>query len=630
MNGQPMSHNIDAKAGDLKMSPAASFKPSAAEFAAGSAGAASRGGWLLWSTAFLLLAVGVGILQTALAIPPQIESDYCYQLLSVRRWNEGLGLTSLQPFAPGQPWHRRCDWGFLTQWPCGYPLLIIAVQWLGGLTLLGAASCLNAIACAATLTGWLKAALQAPAKRWLTLPLGLTAGMTGLVPGSLINPQSDLLLTAALPWIILAAAKHRFSTEKAVRWMSFHPGLFFVGLSAGFLLWLRYAALFVGLALSVCFVIYSCRHRRSLRPRFFDVLSFALGLFLPLSAILGLNVLFASGNGIQQQLNLGHTLSWSFGPAVIVESWKMLTHWGFYAHRPATLWLWSFGSLFLLTLVGGMAIFSSRMRRTIAQPVTALCGLMIAALLVVLVAATVLFGDKFNYVGLERYYLPVRPALVLFLLMPLAAWASDARLNPLQLGQALRREQGSLPDERISTGIRIERRAAQCAIALGLALALHWQLFFEWPTTLTRWSRTRSERAPSGAWAQAFSPGANRLYALLERSVPRDVLIFSNFHEYLAFETGRTAYPLPDDPTHLAETVALASAGKANPPPPVLFILDRSIRWRDDFWPQTSEVVRRFDLKMLHDGGENGWDIWAAGERYPGEPQTSVRADLPP
>src|SRR3989337_649610 len=62
------------------------------------------------------------------SIPPLIESDYCYLLTAADRLYEGHGLTTPHPVAPLQPWSWQYDWGFLTHWPVGYPLLVWAIR----------------------------------------------------------------------------------------------------------------------------------------------------------------------------------------------------------------------------------------------------------------------------------------------------------------------------------------------------------------------------------------------------------------------------------------------------------------------------------------------------------------------
>ena len=108
--------------------------------------------WVLLGT--LVVSLGLALLPHRTEIPPNIESDYCYLLLAADRFHDGQGLTSLAPQAPHQPWEWRYDWGWLTQWPIGYPLLVAGVRRVLGGTTINACLWINLAACALALVGW--------------------------------------------------------------------------------------------------------------------------------------------------------------------------------------------------------------------------------------------------------------------------------------------------------------------------------------------------------------------------------------------------------------------------------------------------------------------------------------------
>ena len=67
---------------------------------------------LRWSrvlAAVVILSALLALLPHRIAIPPLVESDYCYLLLAADRLMDGAGLSTLRPVAPLQPWFWQGD-----------------------------------------------------------------------------------------------------------------------------------------------------------------------------------------------------------------------------------------------------------------------------------------------------------------------------------------------------------------------------------------------------------------------------------------------------------------------------------------------------------------------------------------
>ncbi|MCC7292483.1 MAG: hypothetical protein IT449_10535 [Phycisphaerales bacterium] len=577
------------------------------------------------------------------AIAPQVESDYCYSLLAAERFAEGKGLTSLDPVAPFQPWDYRADFAFLTKWPVGYPLLVWLVRLLVGGTTLQAASWLAVACCASALVGWfawtwrlhtvseaasslgnlrsLTVAAQlcgsvSTSGRWTSILAGLVVASCSVSAGGLLHPRTDTIVTAALPWLLLlAAGALRSSTESALDHASgstapkqsnhrarHHAvalhGL--LGLLCGSLVWIRYAAVFVPLGAGAIVVCMTWRNGRTLRP----AVAFIMGGAAPIFALLAINHAWGVAEGVQSSLNLGQGVRARMDPALLLTGWRTLTDFGFYAHRPEARWLCAGLPIALaiwLPLRSGRRLLAEVLGR-----VEVALGLgLVITLLVELVLATALFGTKYDYVSLGRYYEPVRPLL---LSLCIAGAVSLCRREPDQCvrlgtgespaGKPVRHSPIGKPAPHVRTPSfkGCYAMGLRSAILAALVVLLHWNATHAWPQSYRKWRATPQEHGPSGAWAQAFSPGAPSLYARLAQEDPHELILFSNFHEFLSFETHLPTYPLPPDVETARRWVSAIADHRGISQDQVFFIFDPDNRWRSAWQPDMAAVVDRLNL----------------------------------
>lgn len=529
----------------------------------------------------------VALLPGRSQIAPLVESDYCYQLIAADRLVAGEGLTSLQPVAPGQPWEWGYDYGFLTQWPAGYSLLVAAVRVATGWATIAACRAIALAACAAALVGWFLWGRR-------LVPGGVTGSLAATVTAvgavnvaGLTSPSTDTLLTAALPWVLLAAARAfdrcapeflldrilpehsepRASARAVVRPSS--PGMrvpsytsillwALVGLLAGVLSWIRYAAVFVPAGIGVLAGL--AWMRGGLRGR--QVLVYAIGAALPIVALVATNRLLAHGTGIQAQLNLGQRVGFDISWTLLAEAWWRLTDLGYYNYKPWLHWVWA--AALPLGAVAAAGVLGRRAGTRSAVVPAALSAVVLATCLVMILAATSLFGDKFNFVGLDRYYQPVRPLFVLLCLAPLTAMGG---------------------------------RLGRGAICAALLLAGSWTVQQEWARTYKRWVASERATTPYGAWSRCFEPGAADLYAWLNEQQGPELVVVSNYHEYVALETGVAAIPVPPDEAALRRWLERIRAARGVEAVRVLFVLDPDNRWRDYWMDDPEEVKGRFRLR---------------------------------
>ena len=168
--------------------------------------------WLWGVAAIAGLATVLALLPGRASIPPLVESDYCYLLTAADMLVDGRGPVAPMPVAPFQPWSWQADWAFLTKWPVGYPLLVAGLRSVFGITSIAACRVMCIVACAAALVGWFL---------WIKriVPAGITGVLVAAVgagcavsTASLINPSTDLLVGALLPYVLLlvVAAVARF------------------------------------------------------------------------------------------------------------------------------------------------------------------------------------------------------------------------------------------------------------------------------------------------------------------------------------------------------------------------------------------------------------------------------------
>ncbi|MBU0719492.1 MAG: hypothetical protein KJ749_14700 [Planctomycetes bacterium] len=519
--------------------------------------------WSLILLGVLAVFITLTLLPGRTSIPPLVESDYCYQLLAVDRMCAGHGFTSLQPVAPLQPWEWQYDWGFLTQWPIGYPLLIWALRRITGLSTLGACGWVSVAACALALVGWF-VWIKRIAPRGITgVPLAaVAAGCAGSV-GLLINPTTDAILVAGLPFILLltteGASALTLSSGVSPRRRAL-PSFIWAGLLAGGLFWIRYAAIFIPFAIGVFLLIeWIIRRRVGLR----HVLAFGFTAAGPIVMLLAINRLFGAGPA-QTQLNLGQSVGFDLSVGMIATAWWNFTDFGFYDCHRFSHWVFALWPIVLIA--GGLYLKPTRkeLRSLLAQPGVCLSGCVVAALFVVLIGATTLFGDKFDYVGLGRYYQPIKPLYFVLFVMPL---------------------------------LLIPRRLVKIGVGVVLLVGCSWLVRQEWPRPYQRWLAAERERTTYGQWAQCFTPNADALYNWLKEQASPELVVISNFHEYIALETQLPTLPIPPDVPTLDRWLSRIAQARNITSPRVLFVLDPDNKWRDYWIPEPAKVIRVFDLE---------------------------------
>lgn len=527
-------------------------------------------------------------------LPPLVESDYAYQLIAAKRFVAGEGLTSLQPVAPGQPWTLRYDFGFLTQWPLGYPLLIGTLSKIAHASVIECARFIALIALSTALAGWILLIRS-------ILPVGLgrnviaiLAACTGVHAGMLINPSTDAIVLALIPLVAIGVlrAVERFERPSddlpETRSFSHLARFLALGIAAGLLVWFRYAAIFVpaGIALTLALrcagahraeVDISGTSLRPARTRIAATLAFSFGAAASVGALLLINVIAGESAGVQQSLNLGTSTGASFTFSLFWSAWRTLTDFGFYAHRPGVTTAIRTAPVLVVLAV----LLSSRFRRSATawarSPRGSLVCCLAFSLVAMIVTATALFGEKYDYVSLARYYLPARP---------------------IGLGMLL----GAF----LLTGRPILRTAAGL-VAIAMLL---WVVQIDAVRTWQRWAGDARERTPSGAWNKCYEGSGETLYAWAdERSRFGDVLV-SNFHEFVAFETGSLVLPVPPARGALDRWLETADRlGRASGPRPdragerqpredrrVFFLLDPDNKWRSYWIDSPDSIVQQFGL----------------------------------
>ena len=522
------------------------------------------------------------------AIPPLVESDYCYQLLAADRLLAGNGLTSLQPVAPFQPWEWQFDWGYLTQWPPGYPLLVAVVRGVTGWRTLEACRWIGVVSCAAALVGWC-------CWIWRAVPGGLAGWMLAVLGSAsavrvtqLVNPGSDVLLIALLPFVllyvhgVLANPDGRGGAVGA--WKS---GL--AGVLSGGLVFLRYVAVFVPVGIGV-YLAMACFVQRRLRPR--SLAAYGCGAILPVAALVLINGLLGSGSP-QSQFNLGHAVELRFDPTILADAWRNFTDLKLYDYLPVARVV----SAAWPALLTGLALLVPSVRRSVcrwlARPAVGLSLAVALALLVVLVSATVLFSNKFEYARLARYYDPIKPLYFVLFIGPVLV---------------------------------LRWPALRVTAALAIVAGGWWIAEREWVGTYQRWLSAERPMTAYGQWERCFAPHADRLYQWLREqsrpewvprgepatsgallaapgpcsvraaAAPTQWVVVSNYHEYVALETGLPVLPVPADRATLERWIGRIQAQRGIDRLRVVFVLDSDNRWRSHWIASPADIVSGFGL----------------------------------
>lgn len=499
------------------------------------------------------------------AIAPLVESDYAYQLIAADRLNAGDGLTSLQPVAPNQPWDWQYDWGYLTQWPAAYPLLICAVRTICGGTSLKAAHLMSAAACAFALVGWFMLVLQVVPAGVARYALAAVAAGLSVKAATLINPATDAIVMATLPWLLISVVRtvtsgestspHAAGQARTAWWQ-----MALIGLAAGLLCWIRYAAIFIPVGIGV-FVALDAMWTRQRTWR--NVLVYAMASLTPIVGLILTNRALAPSSSLQSQLNLGAGVSFDFSWGLLTAAWMNLTDLGWYAYHPVVhqvlaCWPVLLGIVWLLVPGVRRAMREPRNRTTLL-----LCATVVGTLFVMLVAATALFGGKYDYANLPRYYAPGRVLFCIVCLAPLALWPS---------------------------------RVVRLATCGALALAFLWTVQVVWSRPLQRWHEADRPQTSYGEWSRPFEPGASDLYAWLRAHTDPSLIVVSNFHEYVTLETGVPALPIPPDRATLDRWTDDIARARGIKRPTTLFVLDPDNRWRDYWIPAPERIIESLQL----------------------------------
>ena len=523
--------------------------------------------WFAVAVAVVVVAMCLALLPHRTTIPPLVESDYCYLLTAADRLYEGLGLTATQPVAPLQPWDWQYDWGFLTQWPIGYPLLIWMVRATSGLTSVQACQWISVAACALAVVGWFV---------WVRrcVPSGVTGVLLAAVAAGcaaplafLMNPSTDIVLIALLPFVLLFTTRGigcftrddaGGSRRRAFAWLAC------AGLSAGTLVWFRYAGVFVPAGI-ILYLLIGWPQQRADRLRGSAV--FAICAAVPVAAILAINSIFSTTSSVQAQLNLGTTTGFDFSWSRLAGAWWNLTDLGFYDYYGFSHWvyaLWPVG-----VAIAALCLRSVRqtMMSFLSTSVGGLSVCLIVALIALVVGATSVFGGKYDYVADMRYYLPAKPLYFVLFVAPL-----------------------------LLVSRRIVRVAIRVLMCVGLLTACSWIIQVNWQRPYARWLTANRPVTPYGQWSRCFEPGAPELYAWLGAQADPHLIVISNFHETIALETKIPALPIPKDVAALSRWIDAVSAARRITDPRVLFVLDPDNRWRDYWIPDPGETIARFAL----------------------------------
>ena len=197
----------------------------------------------------------------------------------------------------------------------------------------------------------------------------------------------------------------------ARRWAKRRGALRFLllGVVAGSVCWVRYAAVFIPVSVGLFFVWATVKHRVGLR----GVFLYAVGSLVPLAVLFVFNHINASGTPVQQQFNLGSRLGLAIDPSVLATVWWMFTDLPMYGHKWYAHWVCA-----IVVPLGGIAFACVRSdwRRSTREYVRSegyvLSALAVVTMLGVLVAVSLLCRSKHTFVDISRYYLPARPALL--------------------------------------------------------------------------------------------------------------------------------------------------------------------------------------------------------------------------
>jgi len=304
---------------------------------------------------------------------------------------------------------------------------------------------------------------------------------------------------------------------------------------------------------------------RGVRPS--QVAAFAISAAIPIVGLVLLNRWMSSGGSAAETLNLGTRAGFDFSLAMIAEAWRRMTDLGFYDHLWFSRWvisLWPLAAASLLILPA----VRRAVRAYLSVPTVGIALALAVTLPMMLILATTIFKEKFDFVGLDRYYVPLRPLYFLLFVGPL---------------------------------LLITQKWARAVLLIGLCIAGSWTVQQSWERAYQR--RLSADRPVTayGERSVCFNPDAIELYDWLGEQADPSLIVISNFHDYITLETGIPALPPPGDEAALRDWIERIVEARKISQARVLFVLDPDNGYRDYFLPDPAKLIERFALTPVSD-----------------------------
>ncbi len=501
------------------------------------------------------------------AIPPRIHSDYAYMFIAADRLYEGAGYGSLQPIAPMQQWEYQYDYGFLTQWPAAYGLCVVGIRTLTGYDTIDAIRFLNLFTCAFGLVGWF-AFLRSTVPRGISGLLFAFAGAGAAFPTYfLLDPSTDALFVAVLPYVLILALQvmksydpQQPNREPEKLLLSVLPFVA-LGFAAGTLVWIRYAAIAAPLGVGL-FLALKCRSMRN--RRLWQMLGYALGIAIPIVLLILLNKTMSPGGSVQQQLNLGDNTGLQIEWNDLARLWMNFVNLGYYDYHWYSRYVFALWPAALIIIGSCIPPARRGLTRLAISDSMSLSIVVALSLLGVLFAGSAVFRGKFDYIGLERYYLPARPLYFAMFVAPLL-W--------------------------------IPKRWWRIGLCLPLVVICLWTVQQDWSRPLKRWHQAEKETTQYGLWACCFTPGASAFFDWLGKQERKDLIVVSNFHDYITLEIGIPALPLPQNEEQLSRWIATVNEHRGTNNPQIVFAVDPDNRYREYWMPDVKAWIAQLEAK---------------------------------
>lgn len=462
------------------------------------------------------VSVTLGVVAALVALPhrrdiaPIIETDNTYIFLAVDRMYEGDGPTALpvRMCLTSVTW--RGDWEFLTEWPMGYPLLLYAARMVLGVDSVTAGVSLSVLGCGVALVGWFAWIKRCLPKRLPATLIALVATASTFSISNLVNPRADIIIIALVPLVLLLAA-HGLGWKResggpervSLGWMAL------LGLVAGALYWIRYAAIFVPVGIGLYLLAeWWVRRRVSLKV----VVVYGISSLAPILLLVVINRVFGNNECTQYQLPPpGYHNPYKVNAELFQTMWSFFSNQTPYYYRSEQPWFFAQ----VLPIAGSLLplLFSrsrQAMKAFLSSPPVLLSVILTAALLVELVAATALFGRHYYLVA--RHYQPIGPFYFLLFVGPLLTFKS---------------------------------RGVRAAACVPLVLACAWYVDRDACATYAR--RLAADRTVTdyGRRGQHFEPHSRILYSWLRAQKGGDLVVFSELPYEIAIETGIPACFIP-------------------------------------------------------------------------------------